>query len=464
MERKLTEAAQSGDINILYELLRLDPTLLDKFDKPSFMDTPLHTAAAAGSTHFALEVLNLKPSFGIKLNPDGYTPLDLALQNGRFQTVKRLIQQDPELIRGKGRERYTPLHHIAEVGNADLLADFLVTCPKSIQDLTIRGETAVHIAVRNTKLGALKVLLGWLHRTNNEQILNRKDDNGDTVLHVAASTNQLEVVRLLINKVKINEKNLEGLTCLDTFTGLAIAGDEKIAKALRGAGAKTSSALPPVDTLADVLSSKESLTRKALRQMAQCDVGLDGLSSEMRNALLVVAVLIATATYQAVLSPPGGISSGGDTTLFFSNSSDISPISDFTRKTKITDSTGKVQMGETYFYVFIILNTVAFAASLGIIFSLLPTSRYNLLLFIPLLTLLMSYTFSITIIAPHSRSLQVHAFYPVMIGFGFTMLIMRYKFPEFLEQAPNRCMINFYKRDQMERYVIRGGGAHVNQV
>ncbi|XP_027176555.1 ankyrin repeat-containing protein BDA1-like isoform X1 [Coffea eugenioides] len=461
MERKLTEAAQSGDINILYELLRLDPALLDKFDKPSFMDTPLHTAAAAGSTastHFALEVLSLKPSFGVKLNPDGYTPLDLALQNRRFQTVKRLIQQDPELIRGKGRERYTPLHHVAEVGNADLLADFLVTCPKSIQDLTIRGETAVHIAVRNMNVRALQVLLGWLQRTNNEKILNKKDDNGDTVLHVAASKNQLEVVRLLINKVKINEKNLHGLTCLDTFTGLATAGDQKIAKALRGAGAKTSSALPPVDTLADILSSKESLTRKAFRQM-ECDVGLDGLSSEMRNALLVVAVLIATATYQAVLSPPGGISSGGDTTLFFSNSSDISPISDFARKTKITESTGKVQMGEAYFYVFITLNTVAFAASLGIIFSLLPTSRYNLLLFIPLLTLLMSYTFSITIIAPHSRSLQMHAFYPVMIGFGLTMLIMRCKFPEFLGQAPNR-----YRRDQMERDVIPGAGGHVNQV
>ncbi|XP_027069192.1 ankyrin repeat-containing protein BDA1-like [Coffea arabica] len=175
MERKLTEAAQSGDINILYELLRLDPALLDKFDKPSFMDTPLHTAAAVGSTastHFALEVLSLKPSFGVKLNPDGYTPLDLALQNRRFQTIKRLIQQDPELIRGKGRE-------------SDM--------PKSIQDLTIRGETAVHIAVRNMNVRALQVLLGWLQRTNNEQILNRKDDNGDTVLHVAASKNQLEI-------------------------------------------------------------------------------------------------------------------------------------------------------------------------------------------------------------------------------------------------------------------------------
>ncbi|GKV28503.1 hypothetical protein SLEP1_g37547 [Rubroshorea leprosula] len=43
------------------------------------------------------------------------------------------------------------------------------------------------------------------------------------------------------------------------------------------------------------------------------------ISSDMRNAMLVVAVLILTASYQASLSPPGGvwqgnIDSGGSST------------------------------------------------------------------------------------------------------------------------------------------------------
>nr|XP_027069313.1 ankyrin repeat-containing protein BDA1-like [Coffea arabica] len=317
MEQILAEAAQSGDINALYHVLREDPTLLDKYDEPSFVDTPAHIAAAAGSTHFAVEVLRLKPSFRAKLNPDGYSPLDLALRRGKNRTVKWLIKHDPELIRVKGREGFTPLHYVAEVGDAELLADLLVACPQSIQDLTIRGETAVHIAVRNKNVRALQVLLGWLKRGNiNGQILNWKDENGETALHIAASTNNFEAVKFLMNEVKINEQNFEGLTCLDTFMGLAITGDERIAKALRCAGAKRSSSLRPAKTFADILSSKEPFTRKVFRQMVELDASIDGLSSEMRNALLVVAVLFLTAAYEAVLTPPGGTSSGGNSECF----------------------------------------------------------------------------------------------------------------------------------------------------
>ncbi|XP_027069252.2 ankyrin repeat-containing protein At5g02620-like [Coffea arabica] len=168
MEQILDKAAQSGDINALYESLRQDPTLLDKYDEPSFVDTPAHIAAAAGSTHFAIEILRLKPSFRTKLNPDGYSPLDLALRRGKNRTVKWLIKHDPELVRTKGREGFTPLHYVAEVGDAELLADLLLACPESIQDLTIRGETAVHIAMRNINVRALQVLLGWRKRNINK--------------------------------------------------------------------------------------------------------------------------------------------------------------------------------------------------------------------------------------------------------------------------------------------------------
>ncbi|XP_071912217.1 probable E3 ubiquitin-protein ligase XBOS31 isoform X2 [Coffea arabica] len=236
MEQILAEAAQSGDINALYDLLRQDPTLLDKYVEPSFVDTPAHIAAAAGSTRFAIEVLRLKPPFRTKLNPDGYGPLDLALRSGKTGTVIRLVKHDPELIRVKGREGFTPLHYVAEVGDAELLAEFLEACPESTQDLTNGGETAVHIAVRNMNVRALQVLLSWVKRNNKEHILTWTDENGDTALHIAASTNNFEAVRLLIKKVRINEKNLEGFTCLDTFMGLPITGDERIAKILSNAG------------------------------------------------------------------------------------------------------------------------------------------------------------------------------------------------------------------------------------
>ncbi|KAA8522680.1 hypothetical protein F0562_009158 [Nyssa sinensis] len=134
-------------------------------------------------THFAIEVVSLKPSFGSKLNQDGFSPMHLALQNGRYDTVKQLARIDSDLVGVQGKERKTPLHFVTETGNLDLLAGFLLACPTSIEKLTIRYETAVHIAVKNKKLEALKMLLGWLYWTDvKEEVLERMDEDGNTVL------------------------------------------------------------------------------------------------------------------------------------------------------------------------------------------------------------------------------------------------------------------------------------------
>ncbi|CAL5441721.1 unnamed protein product [Camellia sinensis] len=203
VRQRLMEAAKVGDINLLYGCIHDYPKILDSIDEIPFVDTPLHIAASAGHAHFALEMMRLMPLFGNKLNPQGLSPLDLALQsreglspsdpdlqkmeklssgdrdlrNRITLTISRLINFDKELIRVKGRGSFTPLHYVAEKGDIDLLAEFLLACPESIMDRTIRDETALHIAVK--KLQAFKVLLGWLRRIQkHHRVLGWKDDEG----------------------------------------------------------------------------------------------------------------------------------------------------------------------------------------------------------------------------------------------------------------------------------------------
>ncbi|KAF5936511.1 hypothetical protein HYC85_027640 [Camellia sinensis] len=205
VQLRLMEAAEAGDISLLYGCIQDYPKILDSIDETAFVDTPLHIAASAGHAHFALEMMRLKPSFGGKLNPQGLSPLDLALrrraelspdnqdlQKNLTWTIRRLINFDKELIRVKGRESFTPLHYVAEKGDIDLLAEFLLACQESIMDRTIRDETALHIAVKNSKLEACKVLLGWLRRSLNQKLLNSKDEKGNTVLDIAVSNSQTE--------------------------------------------------------------------------------------------------------------------------------------------------------------------------------------------------------------------------------------------------------------------------------
>ncbi|KAL1220409.1 Ankyrin repeat-containing protein BDA1 [Cardamine amara subsp. amara] len=212
---KLKKVAQVGDIERLYKLIAEDPNILDHYDKVSFCETPLHIAAEKGQTHFAMELMNLKPSLALKLNVSGLSPMHLALQNNHIRVVRGLVTINSSLVRIKGRGGITPLHQVAQIGDVELLSEFLFACPSSINDLTINCETVVHIAVKSHQFMVFKVLLGYIKRVNNKELLDWKDEDGNTVFHIAASINQIEVMKLLRKTVKVKAKNLDGKTAMD---------------------------------------------------------------------------------------------------------------------------------------------------------------------------------------------------------------------------------------------------------
>ncbi|RID65696.1 hypothetical protein BRARA_D00876 [Brassica rapa] len=305
---KLKKTAQEGDIIRLYELIAEDPNILCHFDKVPFCETPLHIASEKGHTHFAMELMILKPSLASKLNVSGFSPMHLALQNNHSRMVRGLVSIDNSLVSIKGRGGITPLHHVARTGDAELLSELLFTCPSSIEDLTIKCETAVHIAVKNQQMMAFKVLLGWVKRVNKEEILDWKDEDGNTVFHIAASINQTEVMKLLRRIVKVKAKNLDGKTAMDilqTHQSPCFPEARKLFYSI-----KERLLCRSTTTLAGYLSKNLSFIEKRNNLLGLSNLSLTRErsvhSSDHRDAILVVAILIVTATYQAGLSPPGG--------------------------------------------------------------------------------------------------------------------------------------------------------------
>ncbi|GMQ06893.1 hypothetical protein CsSME_00051313 [Camellia sinensis var. sinensis] len=448
---RLMAAAEAGKIDVLYECIKDDPHILDGIDKIPFVDTPLHIAASAGHAHFAIEMIRLKPSFSKKLNPEGLSSLDVVLRKREdlrrnledlglpnreeqsklrkelTQTITQLINFDKELIRVKGRESFTPLHYVAENGDVDLLAEFLLACPESIMDRTIRAETALHIAVKNSKLEACKVLLGWLRRSLNLQLLNSKDEKGNTVLHIAVSNSQTEIVKLL-----------------------------------GGAGAFQHSSSPTHYSLAGFLKSPERRIEKIIKSSFFLEVFLNpnffSMTMETRNAILVVAVLVATSTYQAILSPPGGVRGlgGGDnnnnqlttnTNGTFINATIISTTglptnvslfnaTIFTPSATNTtynpanqvlyhDATFKkgITYGE-FFTRFYFLNTVCFFFSIVTIVAILPLKRHTLMLYCTISFLIMSYGCSFYVISPSHSNTNYFMNGSYIFAICFVLLVM----------------------------------------
>ncbi|KAH9723131.1 ANK REP REGION domain-containing protein [Citrus sinensis] len=290
---RLNEAAQAGNVDALYELIWEDAYLLDQIDQVPFVDTPLHTAASMGHINFALEIMRLKPSFARKQNQYGFCPLHLALQKTHTQMVLRLIDVDRNLVRVQGREGVTPLHYVAEKGNVDLLCKFLAVAQK----------TALHVAAKNDKLEVLEVMLGWLRFVNKDDILNWKDDEGNTLLHISISRSHIQIVRLIVNRARdqINARNSKDKTAMDMvkFHLQTKPEFQELKSMVRNAGGREGSSLATVE-IADYLKRGLTWRRKMLLFFYRSSLSI---TDESRNALLVVAVLIATATFQAALTP-----------------------------------------------------------------------------------------------------------------------------------------------------------------
>ncbi|KAF4362515.1 hypothetical protein F8388_011342 [Cannabis sativa] len=231
---ELEDAAREGDNDKIYILIRKDPYLLDRIDAISFVDTPMHISASYDNASFTMEMMRLKPSFARKQNPDGFTPMHLALKNWRTRILHRLIEADTQLVRVKGKEGRTLLHCAVERDDQsrsiDIINYVLLACPQAIEDVTIYQDNVLHIAVKRGKYDVFQWLVKWI--LNNwessqelkKQILNGKNGEGNTVLHIAALKNAPEAMKMSrkIDKLALikcgidaNTKNLKGETALD---------------------------------------------------------------------------------------------------------------------------------------------------------------------------------------------------------------------------------------------------------
>ncbi|GLT93118.1 hypothetical protein SLE2022_109230 [Rubroshorea leprosula] len=421
MDEKMREVAQVGDVHAFYALIQENPFVLESIDGFPFIDTPLHIAAFEGHIDFAMEMMNLKPSFARKLNPAGFSPMHLALLNHQTLVARELLKVDKDLVRVKGRGGLTPMHFAAKNGNLDLMAEFLEACPECITDVTIQNQTALHIAASNNSFETLELLVCWLQKTThkyaniwNEQVLNKKNREGSTVLHIAASMNQPQMVRLLLKCTVIskNEVNLNGQSALDMLQGQV--NNSKTAHILREAGCMEAERIPARQTLAESLRSKMSWSETFRRTMA-CQN--NKISSDMRNAMLVVAVLILTATYQACLSPPGGVWQGNIDTSSTTEKGNIGFSSSTTNGLPFTDSSNEVSvknknpitkskigvsvMATPTFAYFYFINTATFMTATCLVFFLLPDETINLLA-IPVLLFILCYMLSMIYLAPFS--------------------------------------------------------------
>ncbi|KAB5514040.1 hypothetical protein DKX38_027946 [Salix brachista] len=318
-ESALAVACKRGRLDVVDYLLNFPGLLMLEIDG---FTTSLHVAASGGHTDIVKEILKARPDFAWKKDLQGCTPLHLCCKKGHLEVTRELLRFDAELSSLEDNDGRTPLHWAAIKGRVNVIDEILSTSLESAEVITKNGETVLHLGVKNNQYEAVKYLAEMLNIT---KLVDRPDNDGNTVLHLAtAGKLSTMVIYLLKLGVDVNAINQKGQTALDVVeSDMSNSGALLILPALQDAGGKRSHQLPPISIeIQQIQQDQKSLSSSFAKRMPesttqhhrrsqnrrrekQLELQTEGLRNA-RNTIVIVAVLIATVTFAAGINPPGG--------------------------------------------------------------------------------------------------------------------------------------------------------------
>lgn len=184
----------------------------------------------------------------------------------------------------------------------------------------------------------------------------------------------------------LNAKNLENSTALDIATSEEIKGILCASKR-----AKHGSSVTNAPSLADMLLRSKILDVGQITIVPLLRLRSE-ISDKQRSAFLVVMALVATASFQTALNPPGGV--------YRANTGDA--IVNCTA-TAAQGNVGKVVMSNVDFSFFSILSGLSFLFSTLAIYFLTPGAEAGIM-FLSLFMFICCYLYSLKVITPKGGS------------------------------------------------------------
>lgn len=197
------DVTKKGELQKLKQILKKTPGLINTQDKN--MNTPLHYAASAGHKEIAEFLIASGANIQAR-NNYGWTPLHSSSYYGQEEIGRLLINKGID-INAPDIFRWTPLFRAIQ-GNRKNMVKFLVKHGADINFIDKNGRTPLFLAVLRGK----KEIVEYLLEKGAIRSLNKADG---TLLHVAAGSGFVDIVKLFIKKEKkIDIKKIFDLTPL----------------------------------------------------------------------------------------------------------------------------------------------------------------------------------------------------------------------------------------------------------
>ncbi|GAB4837346.1 hypothetical protein Ancab_039583 [Ancistrocladus abbreviatus] len=240
----LHEAARAGRLNAVVTLA----LFMMQFVKPELSigkanmegNTALHLAIQNGHEMVAWFLIQKEPDTSFSLNKEGISPLYLAIEahfrdlaryilskisstnyldqtlpkksivhaairardsayNGFLDAVIFILDMFPDSAFTSNKDGSYPIHKASGRGHVEIVEQFLLHFPETIDLLNGHGQSILHVAAMNGNITMVSYLL---KKQGTKKLMDMKDRDGNTALHLGTMNDHLAVVSYLVDAGK----------------------------------------------------------------------------------------------------------------------------------------------------------------------------------------------------------------------------------------------------------------------
>eukprot|EP00257_Ricinus_communis_P023414 XP_015583393.1 ankyrin repeat-containing protein NPR4 isoform X1 [Ricinus communis] len=285
-ETPLYLASERGHLEVVVIMLKACTSLA--YGGPNGK-TALHAAAMHRHGGIVHAILDKKTSLVNKADEMGWTPLHYAAYIGASRVVKQLLGYDKYVAYAADKaRRRTALHLAACQANIKSMREIIFKCPDCCKLVDNRGWNVAHYAVISKSDDALKILLA---NPSCIYLVNEKDAQGNTPLHLLAALQSHP--RSLMHHAKghrfaVYRQNFLCIKELLSRSPCRKSYQKEIQEWMRDLGG---------GPLGQIVIKKDDFILTFERA---------------RDSHIVVAALVATVTFAAAFTLPGGYRSNDD--------------------------------------------------------------------------------------------------------------------------------------------------------
>ncbi|XP_068344008.1 ankyrin repeat-containing protein At5g02620-like [Pyrus communis] len=318
--------------------------------------TALHAAVIRNDEVMTRALLKSDRTLAKAADEPGCIPLHMAAHFGHFTMVRQLLECDNSTAYVADNNGRTALHFAASGGHLDIMKKLLTHCPDCCELVDNKCQNVLHYAIKSGQYHVVDFVSKDLWLSN--ILLNAKDGNGNAPIHYVALNPRLMMTNLALDdKVDIMSFNRENLNAFDIIrankdnisnlslkiTLIFYVLQENIKKILRGRYGRPGHRVKSHNDDGNEVEEENQGSR---------DTGESLMKA--KETQLVVATLIATVTFAAGFTMPGGYHSESG-----------------------LDQGSPILSRNTAFKAFVITNTLAMAMSSCSVLVLLYSSIYT---------------------------------------------------------------------------------------